>query len=292
MRSLVLAAILAGTSAPAQSEPAATGDPRVGLRFERAPRAERAEPAEPAAPQQMEAPRAKRSFERRGDSGTDIGHAPPPQRQSFGERFGAERSAAVPQFEAPAEPIRRRSAGDSVREWRMGERRRADSPSSIEERNLREAPALGSGDGLVAPARPLPRIFDPQQRRAGRTPVFGTEAPPPASAGTSHAEPATRWSRQWRTDHRYDWNDWRRRHRSRFHLGFYYDPFGWGYHRYTVGWRMWPHYYRSSYWLNDPWHYRLPPAYGPYRWIRYHHDALLVNIYTGEVVDVIYDFFW
>jgi len=26
--------------------------------------------------------------------------------------------------------------------------------------------------------------------------------------------------------------------------------------------------------------------------VRYYDDAVLVNIYTGEVVDVIYDFFW
>ena len=38
--------------------------------------------------------------------------------------------------------------------------------------------------------------------------------------------------------------------------------------------------------------YRLPPAYGPYRWIRYFDDALLVNIHTGMVVDSIRNFFW
>ena len=59
-----------------------------------------------------------------------------------------------------------------------------------------------------------------------------------------------------------------------------------------MGWRLWPNYYRNSFWLNDPWRYRLPPAYGPYRWIRYFNDALLVNIYTGQVVDVEYNFFW
>jgi Ni/Co efflux regulator RcnB len=62
--------------------------------------------------------------------------------------------------------------------------------------------------------------------------------------------------------------------------------------RYGIGWRLWPSYYRNSFWLNDSWQYRLPPAYGPYRWIRYYNDALLVNIYTGEVVDVEYDVFW
>ena len=31
---------------------------------------------------------------------------------------------------------------------------------------------------------------------------------------------------------------------------------------------------------------------GPYRWIRYYDDALLVDTYSGEVVDVIHRFFW
>ncbi|HXG80207.1 MAG TPA: RcnB family protein, partial [Sphingomicrobium sp.] len=54
----------------------------------------------------------------------------------------------------------------------------------------------------------------------------------------------------------------------------------------------WPSHYHSRYWLHDPWYYRLPPAYGPYRWVRYWNDALLVNVHTGEVVDVIHNFFW
>jgi hypothetical protein len=103
----------------------------------------------------------------------------------------------------------------------------------------------------------------------------------------------TRWSsNHWRNDRRYDWRSHRNRHRSIFHLGFYYDPFGWSYRRWSIGSYLWPNYYRSSFWLDDPWYYRLPPAYGPYRWVRYWDDALLVNIYTGQVVDVIHNFFW
>jgi Ni/Co efflux regulator RcnB len=55
---------------------------------------------------------------------------------------------------------------------------------------------------------------------------------------------------------------------------------------------MWPSYFGSRYWISDPWRYRLPPAYGPYRWVRYHNDALLIDTWTGQVVDVIYHFFW
>ena len=115
-------------------------------------------------------------------------------------------------------------------------------------------------------------------------------APPPQTANNNARHPT--WHTDWRRDHRYDWRDHRRNHRSIFHLGFYFDPFGWGYHRYNIGWRLWPSYYSSNYWLNDPYMYRLPYAPWPYKWVRYYDDALLVNTYTGQVVDVIYDFFW
>jgi hypothetical protein len=100
------------------------------------------------------------------------------------------------------------------------------------------------------------------------------------------------WSHKWRNDHRYDWWEYRKRHSSLFRVGRYYDPYGWGYRRWPVGYSLWPNYYGANYWLNDPWMYRLPSAYGPYRWVRYYDDALLVNIYTGHVVDVVYNFFW
>ena len=101
-----------------------------------------------------------------------------------------------------------------------------------------------------------------------------------------------RWSSDWRRDHRYDWRNYRERNRTIFRLGRYYDPYGWNYRRFSIGFNLWPSYYGSNFWLEDPWMYRLPPAYGPYRWIRYYDDALLVNIYTGQVVDVLNNFFW
>jgi len=102
----------------------------------------------------------------------------------------------------------------------------------------------------------------------------------------------TRWTNNWRNDRRYDWNNYRNQHRSIFRIGFYSDPFGYSYRNWSIGSFLNAGYYGSSYWLNDPWQYRLPPAYGPYRWVRYWDDALLVNIYTGQVEDVIHNFFW
>ncbi len=142
------------------------------------------------------------------------------------------------------------------------------------------------------------RRDDRIERRAERRPPpvvsnvprEGTQPPPVSTSGRSTG--SHKWNGSWRNDRRYDWHHWRNRHRSLFRLGFYIDPFGWSYRPYSIGWRLWPNYYRSSFWLNDPWMYRLPPAYPGTRWIRYYNDALLVDTWTGEVVDVIYEFFW
>lgn len=101
------------------------------------------------------------------------------------------------------------------------------------------------------------------------------------------------WNRGWRNDRRYDWNGYRNQNRSFYRVGRYYPPVrGWNYRRLSIGFRLGAPFFASSFWINDPWAYRLPPAYGQYRWVRYYGDVLLVDIYTGQVVDVINDFFW
>lgn len=103
-----------------------------------------------------------------------------------------------------------------------------------------------------------------------------------------------RWNDRWRNDRRYDWRSYRTSHRHLYRLPRYYAPPGWGYgyRRFTIGFRLNTLLYSSRYWINDPFYYRLPAVYGPYRWVRYYNDALLVDIYTGQVVDVIHDIFW
>ncbi len=123
------------------------------------------------------------------------------------------------------------------------------------------------------------------------TPRPGTQPPPPAVRPA--VLPAVKWSsNHWRKDKRYDWYKHRNKFWWLFQLGNYYDPFGWGYQPYQSGWRMWPSYYSSNYWINDPWYYRLPYAPRGTRWVRYWDDAILVDTWSGQVVDVIYNFFW
>ncbi|MEY2942853.1 MAG: hypothetical protein RLY97_867, partial [Pseudomonadota bacterium] len=101
------------------------------------------------------------------------------------------------------------------------------------------------------------------------------------------------WNRNWRHEDRFDWRDYRNDHRDYYRAGRYFAPYrGTNYSRLSIGFFLEPLFFRNDYWIADPWAYRLPPAYGPYRWVRYYDDVLLVNIYSGEVVDVIHDFFW
>jgi Ni/Co efflux regulator RcnB len=102
-----------------------------------------------------------------------------------------------------------------------------------------------------------------------------------------------RWDRSWRRDSRYDWQRYRYSNRGIYSPGRYYAPYrGHSYSRFSIGFFLEPLFYGNRYSISDPYRYRLPSAYPGTRWVRYYDDVLLVDTYTGEVLDVIYDFFW
>lgn len=202
------------------------------------------------------------------------------------ERNADNRPAAIEQLAAPT---------DGVREWRGRERRAGNGSADIAQPNG----TLGNGSFRELRREPGGRdsIGNRRGPMFGSVPRQGTQPPLPNSTRQATANrlsnvTAQHWRNNWRSDHRYDWRNHRNRHRSLFHFGFYYDPFGWGYQRYSIGSRLWPTYYRSSYWLSDPWQYRLPYAPPGTRWVRYYDDAVLVDMWDGQVIDVIYNFFW
>jgi hypothetical protein len=101
------------------------------------------------------------------------------------------------------------------------------------------------------------------------------------------------WQNDWRRDRRYDWQRYRYSNRHIYRPGRYYSPYrDHSYSRFSIGFFLQPGFFSNRYWINDPWQYRLPAAYPGTRWVRYYDDVLLVDVYTGEVVDVIHDFFW
>lgn len=101
------------------------------------------------------------------------------------------------------------------------------------------------------------------------------------------------WNRGWRNDRRYAWQDWRYQNRNLFRLSPYYSPYrNYGYQRFGVGLFLDRLFFDQRYWIGDPFYYRLPPAPPGTQWVRYYNDVLLVDVYSGEVIDAIYDFFW
>jgi hypothetical protein len=269
MRELSLFLLLASAAVPALAAP---GDDDRGSRHNRDSKSEQAEtrsqrlesPSERAATRQQSEGRSDRAIERQ---------------QSRSER-AEQRQLRVQRAEV-SEPTRQDSV-EPIPQRNLEQRRRATSAQSEgndsardlrpRERQIRTIP--DTRPQVAQPSREERRVFADRNRRDYRDGKY------------------KRWSNDWRDDRRYDWRDYRNRYRSIFRLRSYYDPFGWNYRRWSTGSFLWPSYYSQSYWLNDPWHYRLPPAYGPYRWVRYWDDALMVNIYTGQVVDVLHNFFW
>ena len=102
------------------------------------------------------------------------------------------------------------------------------------------------------------------------------------------------WNRSWREDRRYDWGSYRRYNGELFRLPRYSAPYGYGYgyQRVGIGVVLEEQLFAPDYWIEDPYTYRLPPVDGPYRWVRYYNDALLVDMESGEVVDVVYGIFY
>ncbi len=106
--------------------------------------------------------------------------------------------------------------------------------------------------------------------------------------------------RDWRDDRRddgrnrrwgdNDWRDWRNSNRGIYSRGNWRAPFR--YYAFRPGARIAPSYWGSSYWINDPWRYRLPPVGYGQRWVRHYDDVLLIDTRRGIVVRVLNNFYW
>ena len=81
---------------------------------------------------------------------------------------------------------------------------------------------------------------------------------------------------------------------ERFHWrgGFWRGPPGWYYHNWFYGEYLPYGWFAPDWWIADFWDYDLPvPPYG-YEWVRNGPDALLVNINTGFVAEVVPGIFY
>lgn len=280
--SVLLATAVTATPAFAQSDKQDRQAARQEARAERQQAREQARPQAPARAQpNFEAPRpnfaAQANMQPQSRPNVDRQQwSRPPEAIQGGDRRFSGSDVQQRQWSRPApqpQDVRSRYAGqvnpDSVANWRQQQReqmRQDRFGESGQQRYVRTAPPA-----YARPDRP---------------------APVPQTAYNYDQRRSPQWNTNWHHDRDHDWRRYRDEHRSVFRVGIYSDPFGWGYQRYNVGWRLYPAYYQQNYWLADPYMYDLPPAPYPLEWVRYYDDALLVNVFTGQVVDVMYDFFW
>jgi len=203
------------------------------------------------------------------------------QQQQWQRRGGFEqRNNVQPNVAPPQEPTQQRPTWSGTRD---GSRWSGDRSTWTGNRDARSG--NWSGGGLRQGERPTPNVM------RDRNATIVNEAQRTDGHRWSGRSGGT-WNRDWRNDHRYDWRRYRDSHRSIFHIGIYYDPFGYNsYRRFDIGYRLYPSYYGQQYWI-DPGLYQLPYPPPGTVWVRYWDDALLVDTYTGEVVDVIRNFFW
>ena len=145
------------------------------------------------------------------------------------------------------------NSSGSARDWRSRERR----PVARDQADAQQgwtAQDKGSSGSFRQYDRPPPKVMRSPVPVVSDVPREGTQPPLRTTRQYSGRNQSNwnghnqthRWSGNWRNDHRYNWQDRRRHNRSLFRLGVYYDPFGWGYQRFSIGWRLWPNYYGTQ----------------------------------------------
>ncbi len=96
---------------------------------------------------------------------------------------------------------------------------------------------------------------------------------------------------QWRSN-RGQWtgrNVWAH---NRFNVGRYRAPYGYNYRRWSYGEFLPFEFFGQQFWLNDYSNYDLPYPPPGCEWVRYGSDALLVDSYSGEILQVVYGIFY
>jgi Ni/Co efflux regulator RcnB len=78
----------------------------------------------------------------------------------------------------------------------------------------------------------------------------------------------------------------------RFHFGTYQRPNGWYWHRWRYGEFLPGIFFARNYWILDWEDFALDDPPPGTVWVRYGDDAILIDEYTGEVIQVVYGIFY
>ena len=93
---------------------------------------------------------------------------------------------------------------------------------------------------------------------------------------------------------RNNFSSYQRNYRApqRFRGPSYQRPRGWYDHRWTFGEFLPSLFWTANYWLSDYWYYGLTPPPPGTVWGRDGYDALLIDRYDGQIIQVAYDVFY
>jgi len=232
---------------------------------------------------------------------------PAPQRQGAADsgRWNRQQNAAPPQRQRPPRADPRRDNGNAVAQ--RPDRQAGRGPGN----NQRE----GWNGRNGRPAANRPDANGPRGNRNpdwnGRGNRWDGQQDDGRYAGRGPGRDRDRWNgnrrgydNRWDNDRRYAGrydgrrdNGRRYWHRGRFspsiRVSPFYYPRGYSYYRWSIGARLPALFLSVQYYFNDYYSYGIAPPPPGYRWVRYGTDLLLVNIYSAEVVDVVYDvFYW
>jgi Ni/Co efflux regulator RcnB len=126
--------------------------------------------------------------------------------------------------------------------------------------------------------------FDANRGNDNRGRDFGRNDNRPGNNGFRGARPSPNYSQYHRA--------FNAPQRYRYRGPAYHRPPGFSYRRWNYGDFLPSLYWGSSYWINDSSYYNLMPAPPGTVWVRYGDDAVLIDRYTGEVIQVEYSAFY
>lgn len=78
----------------------------------------------------------------------------------------------------------------------------------------------------------------------------------------------------------------------RFRVGIYRAPPGWMYRRWVYGEYLPAPFWARTFWIANFWLYGLDRPPQGCEWVRYGRDALLVDVVTGEILQVVYNLYY
>jgi len=168
-----------------------------------------------------------------------------------------------------------------------GETRSKPQPSGTMGTTRHERGTMRPGGTMTAPTNATgtmaPRTGKMAPRTGKMAPRTGTSAPPTGRIGTGpHVHnPAFNSMRRVTTA------------TQRFHVGTYVRPSGFYVHRWTFG-EFLPAFFfvSSTYWILDWGDFFLDAPPPGTIWVRVGDDALLIDEYDGEVIEVVYGIFY